>query len=192
MNSIHQRILDMAAPYLGTRRNDVHVREALQLVGRLLEEVDADEDIVIPAIILHDVGWIMVPEELQLTAFGPAARDRELRRVHEVEGARIARTILTEVAYAKDKLEEIVQIVDGHDSRVEAISLNDQVVKDCDKLTRFGGEWFDIDCERFGIPPVERIGWLERQISRWFFTDVARRLAAEQLDRKRADIEVKE
>lgn len=189
MKSIHQRILDIAAPYLETRHNDLHVREALQLIWKLLEQVQADEDIVIPALILHDVGWKMVPEELHLRAFGPAEFDEGLRRVHEIEGARIARSILAEIGYDQTKIDEITRIIDGHDSRVEAISINDQLVKDCDKLTRFGGQWFDVDSERFNIPPKALAEWLEKQIPRWFFTDVAKHLAAEYLTRKRADIE---
>jgi hypothetical protein len=31
----------------------------------------ADESVVLPAVILHDVGWKMIPAQEQLTAFGP-------------------------------------------------------------------------------------------------------------------------
>ena len=68
----------------------------------LLAEIGGDEDIVIPAIILHDVGWKKVPENLQLRAFGPRATSRELNRMHEVEGVKIAGDILKKVNYEAD------------------------------------------------------------------------------------------
>jgi len=37
---------------------------------------EADEEIVLPAILLHDVGWKMVPEEKELNAFGPKPKDK--------------------------------------------------------------------------------------------------------------------
>ena len=98
------------------------------------------EDVVIPAILLHDVGWKKVPEDLQLKAFGPNASLPEWNRVHEVEGARIAGEILGKVGYDPEKAEEIVHIIDGHDSRKEPSSLNDKIVKDADKLWRYSKE----------------------------------------------------
>ena len=72
--------------------NKIHTEISTQFAYRLLEIEEAgDEDIVIPAILLHDVGWSQVPEELQLKAFGPKATLPEWNRVHEVEGVRIAR-----------------------------------------------------------------------------------------------------
>lgn len=92
---------------------------------------------VLPAVILHDVGWHSVPEHLHLKAFGPGPTDCEINRIHEAEGAKLARQVLEEVGYNPDLLEEIVEIVGGHDSRREALALNDAIVKDSDKLWRF-------------------------------------------------------
>jgi hypothetical protein len=61
---------------------------------------------VIPAIILDDAGWEKVPEEIDLKAFGPKANP-ELTRIHEAEGEQIARKILEQVNYDRDKIQEI-------------------------------------------------------------------------------------
>ena len=49
---------------------------------------------MLPAVLLHDVGWKMFPEEKLAYAVGPNAKYPELQREHEIEGARIAREIL--------------------------------------------------------------------------------------------------
>ena len=72
---------------------------------------------VFPAIILHDVGWKFIPEDLQTTAFGPGEKDMDLNRVHEVEGARIAGEILARLNYRHSLINEIREIILGHDSR---------------------------------------------------------------------------
>ena len=75
-DSVYDEIYRKAAPYLDTRQNDIHVSLSCDFARRLLAHYPkADEKIVLPAIVLHDVGWKMVPEEKQLNAFGPKAKE---------------------------------------------------------------------------------------------------------------------
>jgi len=174
----YDEVYRIAASYWDTRQNDVHVPISHQFAIRLLEYYpEADEDIVIPAILLHDVGWKMVPEEKQLGAFGPGAKDRATQRLHETEGARIARQILDQLGHDELKIREISEIIDGHDTRATALSLNDKLVKDADKLWRFTMEGVEIDYARFGIPREEYRAWLKGMIDPWFFTPEARQMA---------------
>ena len=174
----------MARPYLNTRRNDIHTEMSTVVAYMLLAEIGGDEDIVIPAIILHDVGWKKVPENLQLRAFGPRATSRELNRMHEVEGVKIAGDILKKVNYEADRIEEILKIIDGHDSRKEANTLNDRIVKDADKLWRYSKEGFYIDIERFDQTFKEGINRLRSNINKWFLTNYAKELAIEELENR--------
>ena len=108
MRSSYADIFDLAVPYLDTRSNDVHTSIAFQMALQLLDCYPAaDESVVLPAVILHDVGWKMIPEEEQLTAFGPNMSNADLRRQHEQEGARIALEILKKLNYDAVKAEEI-------------------------------------------------------------------------------------
>lgn len=176
-----EMIWRLAEPYLNTRSNDIHTRVAVEFARDLLRREGGDERIVLPAMILHDVGWKCVPEDRQLEAFGPNVRCSELNRVHEREGAAIAEGILKEVRYDEDKIEEIVAIVEGHDSREIPISLNDKIVKDADKLFRYSRKGFQIDIERFGETVEEGLERLRSSLERWFFTDSARAIAAQEL-----------
>ena len=177
-HSVYDEIYKQAKSYLDTRHNDVHTSLSYDFARRLLAHYpDADEEIVLPAVILHDVGWKMVPEEKQLNAFGPKAKDQKTKRIHEKEGVKIAEEILTRLNYAEDKKRVILSIIDGHDTRLEALSLDDQLVKDADKLWRFTPEGVDIDHNRFGIARDDYIRWLDTVMTDWFFTPEARAMA---------------
>ena len=178
---VFKQIYQLAQPYLNTRYNDVHTEISVQLAHQLLSAEGGQEDIVIPAIILHDVGWQEVPADLHLEAFGPKATLPEINRTHEQAGVKIAKSILNEVNYDKEKIDEILEIIDGHDSRKESISLNDSLVKDADKLWRFTKTGFDIDNKRFEETVAEGLNRLHKYLPRWFFTDTAYRIAKEEL-----------
>ena len=86
------------------------------------------------------------------------------------------------VRYDEEKIEEILEIINGHDTRKEAISLNDKIVKDADKLWRYTREGFQIDHARFQEDYNEILDWLHSSLDTWFFTDSAKRIAMEELD----------
>jgi hypothetical protein len=180
VQGIYLKIFDLARPYLDTRANDLHTRIAYSFAVKLLEVEGGEERIVIPAVLLHDVGWKMVPEELQLKAFGPGQYDLEINRIHEVEGARIAREILESANYDPELTEQIVTIISGHDSRTVALSINDAIMKDSDRLWRFSKEALEIDPKRFRVDPAVHTEWLKQQIDRWFFTETAKNLARQE------------
>ena len=187
-DSVYDDIYRKAEPYLDTRQNDVHVSLSYDFARRLLAHYpNADEEIVLPAIVLHDVGWKMVPEEKQLSAFGPKAKDKKTQRMHETEGVKIAEQILTRLDYDKEKILEILSIIDGHDTRLEALSLNDQLVKDSDKLWRFTPAGVDIDHARFEIARDNYLKWLDTVIDDWLFTPEANKMAHDALAEARSN-----
>jgi len=185
MENRYPRIYELARPFLETRDNVIHTRIVFGFALKLLTAEGGNEAVVLPAVILHDVGWKSVPENLQLKACGPGSRDREINRIHEVEGAKKAREILEHVGYHPALTDEIVEIISGHDSRREALSLNDAIVKDSDKLWRFSDAGLELDPKRFKVDPAVHVAWLKRQIDRWFFTRTAKALATEE-QRQRA------
>jgi hypothetical protein len=181
IKSVHQKIFEKAKPFLRTRKNLIHTKIALRYVLKLLKSEKGDEGVVIPAIILHDVGWNVIPEHLHLTAFGPNPSNPKLARVHELEGAKIARAILEKMHYPPEKVNEIFRIIQGHDSRKRPISTSDRSVKDGDKLTRYSRKGMAIDLGRFHIPFQEYLVFLEAIIDHWFLTPTAKRIAKREI-----------
>ncbi len=184
MKPIFDKIQQLSKPFLDTRHNDVHTAISTLLAFQLLEQEGGDENIVIPAIILHDTGWKRVPSKLHLKAFGPKATEPKLNRLHETEGVKIAQEILQKLKYDALKTEKILEIIDGHDSCTKPVSLNDMIVKDADKLWRYSSTGFYIDIERFGESYEEGLERLRSNVSGWFFTVTAKEMAAEKLNRR--------
>lgn len=182
MKTLNDIIHKKAEPYLNTRQNDIHTQISYKYAKLLLTcYPEADEHIVLPAILLHDVGWKMVPEEKQLNAFGPKCKDKETQRFHEVEGVKIARQILFSINYDTVKMKDILNIIDGHDTRLKALSLNDKLVKDADKLWRFTPTGINIDHSRFEIQRDTYLQWITPMIDTWFFTSSAKIMAHKAL-----------
>ena len=189
LNSTERRILELAKPFLAVRNNDAHTRSAITFVLRLLETEAGDRDIVIPAIILHDVGYDSLDGNLLSRAWGPL-REMEITRIHEREGARIAAAILEEVGYEESKKTEILQIIDGHDTRPAALSNNDRIVRDADKLTRYAKDlrsWIPNICSTI----EESAARLERSVDSWFFLPVSKEIAMAELGQRRIEAETK-
>ena len=187
MTAIYDRIWQLALPFLQTRHNEAHTAIALALARRLLRLEGGQAKIVIPAVMLHDVGWHTVPEDLQMSAFGPKATAPELNRQHEEEGVRIAGDILRQVGYPAAAVLEILAIIDGHDSRLEAVSRNDMIVKDADRLWRYTRTGLRIDIERFGETYQEGLARLRTHVDWWLYTETARKLAVEKIRRRQAE-----
>ncbi|GGN02451.1 HD domain-containing protein [Streptomyces fuscichromogenes] len=156
LTGVAQEIYVRARPYLDVRDNDAHSLYAYGLAAALLEAVpEARAAVVLPAILLHDTGWKAVDPARILPAIAPGSRDPETVRRHETEGAVIAARILADVGYPRADIARIVAIVDGHDTRRHALSADDAVVKDADKLWRLTphgqrtiGSWFRLDAEQ--------------------------------------------
>ena len=187
MKSIYQKIFERAKPFLRTRQNLIHTKIALRYAITLLKKVKGDEEVVVPAILLHDVGWKVVPEHLQLTAFGPNQSNHQAARLHEVEGAKMAGKILEALHYPPEKVKEISRIVQGHDSRKRSISRNDRIVKDADKLFRYSRKGTAIDVNRFHMHRGDYLSYLERHLEEWFFLSASRQLAREELAQRRRE-----
>lgn len=181
MDETFLKIYDLARSYLDTRENEEHTRLACEFATRLLHEEGGDPNVVLPATILHDVGWKRIPEDLQLTAFGPGRRDKALNRVHEEEGARITADILATVMYPAHLAEEIVAIVSGHDSMPKALSLNDAIVKDSDKLWRYTEHGVCLGIQRFAMTRPQYLKRLRTKLRVWFLTGAAKRIAKAEL-----------
>lgn len=176
----YQRIFELAMPFLRTRLNLPHTYIVYQYAKLLIETEGGSREIIIPACILHDVGWSTIPEDQQLRAFGPKIEYPEARRKHEVEGVSIARQILSQAGCNGSLVENIVQIIDGHDTTANARSLEDAITKDSDKLFRLSACGYRIDCERFRVKPQEYWPYLLERSRGWFLTPTGKRLAAHE------------
>jgi len=167
-----------ALPYLDVRNNDEHTLVAYGLAKALLELIpEADENIVLPAILLHDVGWKKIDPDLLLLAIGKNPTRKDLVRDHEVYGVEIARDIIASHGNSDIDVEAILAIIDGHDTNKTARSINDAIVKDADKGWRATAHGMRIIRGWYDISVMEYVETLEAVSLPFMLTDAGRAMA---------------
>jgi hypothetical protein len=173
------------------RKNDVHIPLSYGYAVRLVEaHPEAHADVVLLAILLHDIGWAVVDQEaIYRDGFGPQMMESDVRIAHEKEGARLARAILGPLGYPAALVDEVVAIIDGHDTRRRALSRNDELVKDADRLWRFSVTGVSVASDWFSLTPAEYAERLEEQLE-LFFTPAAAAIARAELEISRAALRV--
>ena len=132
---------------------------------------------VLPAIILHDTGWSQVPDPDVLDAIAPGGGRPDLVIRHEKEGARIAAEVLAAVGHDAGRTERIIDIIDGHDSRPDALSLDDALMKDADKLWRLTPHGVDTVMDWFGLDREQAHRLIASRVHDHLLTDAGRVMA---------------
>lgn len=176
-------VWELALPYLRHRDNDVHTIYSYALARELCElHPEANADVVLPGIILHDSGWSAVPIDRVMAALEPGVwsmsdESFETVRLHEIAGERIAREVLTDLDVPKDRIDTICEIIEGHDTRREAISLEDALLKDADRLWRVTSRATDVVMDWFGLTREQSVSLNAGRVHGHLFTDAAKIMA---------------
>ena len=77
----------------------------------------------------------------------------DVRYLHESEGVRLSQPLLKDLGYDDAFIEKVITIIDGHDTRGFAKSLEDEIVRDADKLWRFTVAGVSVACDWFKQTP---------------------------------------
>lgn len=176
-----------AEPYLRSRKNDVHIPISFAYAERLLAiHPEADRDVVLLAIMLHDIGWHAFDmADIVEKGFGPGKMRSDIRMLHEKEGARLAREMLSMTGWPAMLVAAVAAIIDGHDTRAQSRSLEDRLVRDADKLWRYTTTGVSVACDWFRKTPHQYADQIETEIAA-IETEAARMMASEDLARTRA------
>jgi len=110
----------------------------------------------------------------------PMAYDYALRLL-EAHPLLDSEVVSLQVGYPGEVIDRVVEIIDGHDTRAEALSPEDELVKDADALWRFSVAGIAVACDWFGLTPGEYADRTEPQIEGRLFTETARAIARAEL-----------
>src|SRR5690606_14196402 len=116
--------------------------------------------------------------------FGPDMMKSDVRFLHEAEGVRLSRPLLEACGWSEAAIAAVTEIIDGHDTRPEPRHLDDRLVRDADKLWRFGVTGVSVACDWFRMTPRQYADRLETQTG-LLETESGRRWAVEELARTR-------
>ena len=102
----YKKILEKALPfYEKGRKGDVeHIKWLTKVITKYVDKSEVNYDLLIPVVILHDVGYSKVPK-------GANPYNLDIRKLHSEEGAKIAEEILEKLNYPKDKIKEIRRLI---------------------------------------------------------------------------------
>lgn len=174
----HQNLWQFAKPYLSVRDNDVHTLYSYGIANSLCDEhPEADREVVLSAMLLHDTGWSSIAEDEILEAISPDGGRRDLVRLHEREGVRIAEDILIKTGCDATRVERILDIISEHDSLREAKNIEDAIVKDSDKLWRITPHGVDTVMDWFGLTREGAVRLIASRVHGYLHTDAARVMA---------------
>jgi hypothetical protein len=175
-------------PETRARSNDIHLPISLAYAERLCAAYrEADALVVRVAILLHDTGWGRVDEErIRSEGFSGNWRKAAIRYEHEKQGCVIAREVLPPLGYSPSFVDAVVDIIDGHDTRPDARSLEDALVRDADRLWRFDHAGIALASGWFRMSPATYCDRLAREIVPELLTEAAIAIARAALRRSQA------
>jgi HD domain len=182
-----------AGGYLRTRKNDVHTPLSYAFAEELCDaHPEADGLVVRLAILLHDTGWHGIDEErIYKEGFsGENWKQSDVRYLHEERGCAIATDLLPPLGYDEDVVGRVCAIIDGHDTRAEAYSLEDGLVRDADRLWRFTPAGIGIASGWFNKTPSEYVSQLENKTFPELKTETGRQLARRELAASRTALKI--
>jgi HD domain len=172
-----------AEPYMRARKNDIHIPLAFGWAQAILESYpQANRDVCLLAILLHDIGWWAIDiEDIISQGFrGDNPLQSDVRYRHEAEGVRLGTEVLRKTGWSEDIIVQVCEIIDGHDTRKDPRHLNDRIVRDADKLWRYEVSGIAIAADWFGKTPHTIIADVEAKLD-WFETPEGRAMAMREL-----------
>jgi HD superfamily phosphodiesterase len=176
-----------ALPFLSKGRlgDWSHTLRVVEFGKALAEEEGGDQEVLMAALVLHDIGWSQVDFSDFVAA--PIFQKKDTRSVkdHMVQSARMAQAILTELEFPDEKTELVLRIIAHHD-QPEAIQsmpeIEANLVFEADRLDRFGPESRKRYDEMFGSEYQENArDFLAYGAQVWFRTPTGKRMVQDLL-----------
>jgi len=111
MKEIYKQILNKSIPYYEeARKGDIeHINWLFNIIPKYINKTEIDFDILMPLVILHDIGYSKVPKNSN-------PYNLDIRELHSKEGAKISEKILISLKYPKSKIKEIKRLILKHDN----------------------------------------------------------------------------
>jgi hypothetical protein len=191
MDNIFQSIWAEAYPYyVGGRPMDIkHIDWMKGIAQNLCTKENIDSSILMPLVILHDVGYFASYKRNPFTL--------DMRKYHMAEGAKIATSILNHISYPADKTMQISYYVSIHDEWAlgnNTIFNNDiflGTLNDLDFIWMLTPIGFEEVAKIRNYSPPEMLFYLEtneKLINRPLCTSTTKRLFSSYLEERKNNI----
>lgn len=184
MKEIYKKILQQTTPYLKkAKKKDfvLHTKWVIKSMEMLLTKEKGKEDILIPAAILHDIGWSKVSLKLQKARKNPEAK--KALELHLKYAPPIVKKILNNLGYGKNKIEKVISVILAHKFQ-NPRDLNKRLLIDADTLSDIFKEPFYEDAKQYGI--IQNYNFRKENK---FYTKTAEIIFKKELSKRKEEIE---
>jgi len=153
--AIENSIKDIVKPLLEKGRNGDwgHTLRVVEYGRYLLQHEEGDEEIVIPTLYLHDIGW----SSINFDDFRHASPERKRKTMslslHMKYGAVLAKRILDDLGYDPRKINAIISIIAIHDEPDKVFAMGNPsatLIVEADRMDRYGPESINRFAAMFG------------------------------------------
>lgn len=178
MDKKFDEIFVLAKPYLkkGVMKDFVtHTKSVVQAMEMIINGEGGDRDILIPAAILHDVGFSKVSAELQTS--GDLDKKREAQRQHLAFAKDIIKEILSKVGFESERINHIIEVVEAHKFQ-DPKEPEKRMLIDADNLSDTFMEQFYSDVIAYGKPESEVYEFRTRNE---YYTNIAKKIAGKNM-----------
>lgn len=183
----YQNIWKLATKYLekGLNKNFIiHTKGVVKATKLILQKENENPDILIPAAILHDVGWANVPSKYQNTT--NKADKLKGMKLHIKFAPEIIKNILQSLNYKNSQINEIIKIIQAH-KFVKPRKLSKKILIDADQLSDSFKKQFYSDVKTYNLTPQKLYNF--RIKDNRFYTKVARDIFFEQMNQRNDEFE---
>jgi len=187
MKEQYRPIWNAALPYLqkGMMKDFViHTQGVIRAMETLVGRDEDRECILIPAAILHDVGWANVPEFFQKS--NDAENKRKALQLHLELAPPIIKGILYNAGYGGKKVQEVVDIVQAHKFQ-EPDELEKMLLIDADAMADAFKDQFDSDVKSYGTTPEGLYNF--RKEGNKFYSGLAKQIFKRELEERRKEFQ---
>lgn len=178
----YQNVWKMAVEQLSKWINKdyvLHTEGVVKAMKLILKKERGNPDILIPAAMLHDVGWAKVPKKYQCTT----DKNKKLKamKLHIKHAPEIIRTILTSLDYKVSQINEIIDIVVSH-KFCKPRKLSKKLLIDADQLSDAFKDPFNSDIKTYNSTPEKLYNF--RMKDNKFYTKTAENIFLELMEKR--------
>lgn len=197
MNKIYELIWAEAKELQDLREDEGHARAVTDFAIALCKLLGGDERVVIPAAILHDIGYYGMDKKVLIDLMAGKLSEEHTKKIkedHMKNGSELAREILMKLNYPQELIGEIRRIIEKHDLDIAPESIEEKIVRDSDKLWRFSKAGFNVDIKRRNCLNSFWHDYLLKNLDKpnYFLTEEARDMAKKELSKRKNEFEKKQ
>jgi hypothetical protein len=198
LNNMDEKLYDdlrkEVKPYIDLRDDLGHNDFVEAMTIELSKRLHVDPTIPLICAIFHDTGYhVYTSEKLRkmMSKELSSTQIREMKATHQIEGSKLANRVLTKYGIASSVIAKIEYIVLHHDEDCPCLSIEEEILRDADKLWRYSKVGFWLDVKRRRSNPLD---WYEKlklnfDKPRYFNLAEGVNLAKELLEERKLEFE---